>query len=468
MKDIFKIIAFSILGGIITLSGYLLFIKNPQQIITQHHQQIPQAVPVNLPIENINFNDIATVNFTDAAEKTVHSVVHITNTSTYLQPTSAFDYYNRSGKQIQKGSTGSGVIITGDGYIVSNYHVIKGADELTVTLNNQKTYKARVIGFDAKNDISVLKIDATEKLSYIPFGDSDAVKIGEWVLAVGNPYNLTSTVTAGIVSAKSRDLGGDNNIQSFIQTDAAVNPGNSGGALVNTKGELIGINTAISSKTGSYIGYAFAVPSNITKKIIDDILQYGTVQQAVLGVSGVGLNNNVAKHYNVSETEGYYISNIEKNSGAEKGALLVGDIIKKIDDIDIKKSSDLTGYLSAKAPKSIVEVLVLRKGVLKTLSVQLSDTSILTKKAFELTLKNLTKQEKNDFEIKSGVKVTQNRSAFLADKLGVTKGCVITQINEKPIECIADLDVLASLSLQKLYNIEVVYPSGKSKNWWLR
>jgi len=468
MKDLLKITAFSILGGIITLSGYLFFVQPQQNQQQSISVPVLQTTAVNLPLSKVNYANVATINLTDAAEKTVHSVVHITNTSTYIQPTSAFDYYNGKGKQIQKGSTGSGVIITEDGYIVSNYHVIKDADQLTVTLNNQKRYKARVIGFDKKNDISVLKIDADEKLAYIPFGDSDAAKIGEWVLAVGNPYNLTSTVTAGIISAKSRDLDGDNNIQSFIQTDAAVNPGNSGGALVNTKGELIGINTAISSKTGSYIGYAFAVPSNIAKKIIEDILEFGNVQQAVLGVSGMGLNDNIAKYYNIAETEGYYIASIEPNSGAQKSGLLAGDVIKKMDNIIIKKSSDLTGYLSAKGPKSIIEVTVLRDGNLETFPVHLSDTSILTKEAFDLTLKNLTNQEKNDFEIKSGIKVLQNHSSFLADKLGITKGCIITQINEKSIENISDLNALTSLKLQKLYNIEVVYPNGESKNWWLR
>jgi len=330
MKDIAKILLFSALGGIITLGGYKLYLedRNTAKIIKTQALSPILTTPVNDTFSNTN-SATGNIELTTAAEKTVNSVVHVTNTATYIQPRSVFEYYNNRGKQIEKGSTGSGVIITEDGYIVTNNHVIDNADKLTVTLNNQKSYPARIIGTDKKNDIALIKIEVDEKLAYIPFGDSDHAKIGEWVLAVGNPYNLTSTVTAGIISAKARDLDGDNKIQSFIQTDAAVNPGNSGGALVNTKGELIGINTAISSRTGSYIGYSFAVPSNTTRKIVEDIMEFGDVQQVIIGVSGLGLNNNLANHYDIKDTEGYYIDDIEPNSGAEKAGLKPGDIIKK-------------------------------------------------------------------------------------------------------------------------------------------
>ena len=468
MKEILKITLFSVLGGIVAISGYKL--ASEKKVIPEINTVIPTQ-QFSTPVHNTNKTILGlteNMDFTAAAEKTVHAVVHVTNTTTYIQPRNIFDYYNRQGEQIQKGSTGSGVVISEDGYIVTNNHVIDNADELTVTLNNQKSYKARVIGFDKKSDIALLKIEAKEELTYIPFGDSNNVKIGEWVLAVGNPYNLTSTVTAGIISAKSRDLDGDSNIQSFLQTDAVVNPGNSGGALVNTHGELIGINTAISSRTGSYIGYSFAVPSNTTKKIVQDILEYGNVQQAILGVSGFGLNNNQANRLDLKDTQGYYISEIEPNSGAEKAGLLTGDIIKKIDNTKITKSSDLTGYLSTKRPDNTINVTVLRDGDLKTIAVKLSDKSILTQKAFDLELKNLTQNEIQNLDIKSGVTVVDNNNGFLAKKLGITKGCIITKINEKEIESIDDLSKLKSLNFKNLYNLEVIYKNGNSKNWWLR
>lgn len=467
MKEIAKITLVSALGGILTLGAYKTFLEPDTELLTPPALTAPQfSIPVNNTATTNAISD--NTDFTSAAEKTVHAVVHVTNTTTYTQPRSIFDYYNRKGEQIQKGSTGSGVVISEDGYIVTNNHVIDNADELTVTLNNQKSYKARVIGFDKKTDIALLKIEAKEKLDYIPFGDSNNIKIGEWVLAVGNPYNLTSTVTAGIISAKSRDLDGDQNIQSFLQTDAVVNPGNSGGALVNTRGELIGINTAISSRTGSYIGYSFAVPSNTTQKIVQDILEYGNVQQAILGVSGRGLNNGLADKLELKDTEGYYISEIEPNSGAEKGGLKIGDVIKKIDNIKISRSSDLTGYLSTKRPNNTIDVTVLRDGDLKNISVKLSDKSILTQKAFDLELKNLTSKEINTLEIKNGIKVVGNNNNFLAQKLGITKDCIIIRINEQEIESIEDLNKLKSLNFNDLYNIEVIYKNGNSKNWWLR
>ena len=468
MREILKITLFSILGGTLSLVGYKTFIEK------EHKQDVRTITPTtsySIPVTNNsnNINALAeNTDFTIAAEKTIHAVVHVTNNATYTQPRSIFEYYNNQGEKIQKGSTGSGVVISEDGYIVTNNHVIDNADELIVTLNNQKSYKARVIGFDKKSDIALLKIDTKEKLSYIPFGDSDDIKIGEWVLAVGNPYNLNSTVTAGIISAKSRDLDGDNNIQSFLQTDAVVNPGNSGGALVNTRGELIGINTAISSKTGSYIGYSFAVPSNTTNKIVQDILEYGNVQQAILGVTGFGLNNNQANRLDLKDTQGYYISEIESNSGAEKAGLLAGDIIKNIDQTKITKSSDLTGYLSTKRPNNTINITVLRNGELKFIPVKLSDKSILTQEAFDLELKNLTNNEINDLDVKNGVKIVTINNDFFSKKLGLTKDCIIIKINETEIESIEDLNNLKSLDYKNLYNLEVIYKNGNSKNWWLR
>jgi Do/DeqQ family serine protease len=468
MKEILKITLFSILGGALSLIGYTTLVKKEANKDFKYNSDLAHvAIPVK-NYRNENSEAVAeNIDFTTAAEKTIHAVVHVTNTTSYRQPRSIFEYYNNQGEQIQKGSTGSGVVISEDGYIVTNNHVIEDAEELTVTLNNQKSYTAKVIGSDKKNDIALLKIEAIEKLTYIPFGNSDNIKIGEWVLAVGNPYNLNSTVTAGIISAKSRDLDGDNNIQSFLQTDAVVNPGNSGGALVNTRGELIGINTAISSKTGSYIGYSFAVPSNTTNKIVQDILEFGNVQQAVLGVSGFGLNNNRANKIEVSETEGYYISEIEPNSGAEKGGLRKGDIIKQIDENKISKFSDLTGYLSTKRPSETLNVKVIRNGNTITIPVKLTDNSIFTINAFDLELKNLTNTE---LEQKNtvGVKVVGINNKSLSKELGIRKGCIITKINETKIESIDDLNKFRNINFSKLYNVEVQYENGELKNWWIR
>ena len=302
----------AILGGVISLLGYSVFIEKPRVMSTDDMMPIQTfQTNYNSTAFDLNTATYAPTNFTEAAEKTVHAVVHVKNTAVSSGINSISDLFNGSRKYEQVG-TGSGVIISSDGYIVTNNHVIDGASELEITLNNRKKYKATLVGTDVKNDIALLKIEATEALPYIPFSDSDTIKIGEWVLAVGNPYNLTSTVTAGIVSAKGRDLQGNSATDSFIQTDAAVNPGNSGGALVNTRGEFVGINTAISSKTGSYIGYSFAVPSNIAKKIIDDILEFGKVQEAIIGF---------VPDLREDDIEGVRFGDFAENSNAEKAGI---------------------------------------------------------------------------------------------------------------------------------------------------
>ena len=337
MKKFLSFLSIAILGGIISLGGYKAFLEKPVVVETSHEQPI-QTFQTNFkPAFETSNATYAPTDFTAAAEKTVHAVVHVKNTAVKTGVTSFQDLFN-GGRKYEQVGTGSGVIISSDGYIVTNNHVIKGASDLEITLNNRKKYKAELIGADPKNDIALLKIEADEKLPHIPFSDSDNVKVGEWVLAVGNPYNLTSTVTAGIVSAKGRDLQGNGNIvDSFIQTDAAVNPGNSGGALVNTRGELVGINTAISSRTGSFVGYSFAVPSNITKKVIDDILEFGRVQEAVIGFS---------TDSRVDDVEGVRINEFQKGSLAEKAGLKKGDIIVKINNVKIAKFSDLKGQLT--------------------------------------------------------------------------------------------------------------------------
>ena len=374
-------------------------------------------------------------NFTIAAEKTLNAVVHVKNTSykTVRDPFAEFFYGQGSGiKKYSQVGTGSGVIISSDGYIVTNNHVIRNAAEIEVTLNDRKVYKATLVGLDPTNDIALIKID-TDELPYITFGDSDSIKVGEWVLAVGNPYNLTSTVTAGIISAKGRDLEGNNSIDSFIQTDAAVNPGNSGGALVNIRGELVGINTAISSRTGSFIGYSFAVPSNITKKVVEDLMEFGNVQEAFLGI--------------VQDIEykdvGVKIKSIAEDSGAEKAGLRIDDVIVKINNLKISKFSDLTGQMNSKRPGDIIEVAFMRKGNLKTANVTLNKKEISKVPSLGLDFKNLNKNELKHLNLSNGVMIIGITNIELL-KYKVEKGYVITEINGKKMHTVSDVVTLIS------------------------
>ena len=332
------------------------------------------SIPANFNSNKILKSSLPDLTF--AANKSIDAVVHVKNTSIVKDSDSwalQFFYGDDSRKKV---GTGSGVIISPDGYIITNYHVIENSTEVIVTTNDNREYKAEIIGFDEVNDIAVLKIDTDSNLDYIFFGDSDSTLIGEWVLAVGNPYNLNSTVTAGIVSSKSRDLNEfDQKNQSFIQTDAAVNFGNSGGALVNIQGELIGINTLIQSMTGGYVGYSFAVPSNTVRKIFEDILEYGDVQKGLLGVRGVALKSSYSKQLKIDETEGFYIDVIEPGFGADNAGLQKGDIIKSVDDVNINRFSDLSGYLSSKRPGDKVSVKYIRDKQLITVSVTLKKDS---------------------------------------------------------------------------------------------
>jgi S1-C subfamily serine protease len=292
-------------------------------------------------------------------------------------------------------------------------------------------------------DISLIKIDADEKLSYATFADSDNVKVGEWVLAVGNPYNLNSTVTAGIVSAKARNLD-TSGLQSFIQTDAAVNPGNSGGALVNTRGELIGINTMISSTTGSYVGYSFAVPSNITRKIIEDILEYGMVQRGMLGVQGSDLNPSISKELGLKTSEGFYVGDVVKNSGAAKAGLKKGDVITKIDNKTIQSFADLNGYINTKRPNDEVQVSFLREEKQMSTSVTLSKNDIVRSKFKGLELENLTTADKKKFRINSGVKISSIENPRLAQFASELTGAVILKVNNIPVTDMQQVNKLMS------------------------
>jgi S1-C subfamily serine protease len=378
MKSNIKILLISIVCSTITffIFNSLVTIKENNYEVSYETEIIPQYSLNKISNQRNLTSSSSLPDLTFAASKSIDAVVHVKNTSIVEDNDSwalQFFYGDDSRKKV---GTGSGVIISPDGYIVTNYHVIENSSEVIVTTNDNKEYEAVIIGFDEIYDIAVLKIDSDKSLDYIFFGDSDSTLIGEWVLAVGNPYNLNSTVTAGIISSKSRDLNEyDQKNQSFIQTDAAVNFGNSGGALVNIEGELIGINTLIQSMTGGYVGYSFAVPSNTVRKIFEDLLEYGDVQKGLLGVRGVALNSPYSRQLNISETEGFYIDEIEVGFGADSAGLKRGDIIKSIDGFKINRFSDLSGYLSSKRPGDKVEVKYVRDNKTKTTTVVLKKSS---------------------------------------------------------------------------------------------
>ena len=440
MKKILTLVCVSALGGLLTLGGYKLFVeKEHTQIAKNEKTQLPVYVPTstsNTLLTNTERPDLIT-----AANKTIDAVVHVKNTQINRRPQTWGDIFsNRQAERKQLAGAGSGVIISPDGHIITNNHVIKGAVEISTTLNDNKTYMAELVGTDAKNDIALLKIDTDDELPFVTFGDSDATQIGEWVLAVGNPFNLTSTVTAGIISAKSRDLSGG---QSFIQTDAAVNPGNSGGALVNINGELVGINTAISSQTGSYVGYSFAVPSNIARKIVEDIMEFGDVQNGILGVTGLALNSEAAEELKVDITEGFYVSGIEEKSGADLAGISEGDIIRKLDNVEINKFSDLSGYLKTKSPNDVVNVEVLRGNNIKNISVTLTNKEDLYVEFMDMQLRDIPLKAKQKYpELEKGVMISQNRNPYFYNKVGLREGYVITAINGVKVESIEDINAL--------------------------
>ena len=460
MNRISSLFLVSLFSGVLTLSAYKLLFDNNGYFSTNKNSIVTDAP--NSYGRTVGLSTEA-VDFTEAADKTIHTVVHVKNVSrqTINNPLMEF-FYGFGGQQSQEQvGTGSGVIISEDGYIVTNNHVVKNASEIEITLNNKKSYPAKLIGTDSKMDIALLKITTEEKLPYSAFANSDSVKIGEWVLAVGNPYNLTSTVTAGIVSAKARNLdtGG---IQSFLQTDAAVNPGNSGGALVNTRGELIGINTMISSPTGSYTGYSFAIPSNITRKIIEDIMEFGNVQRGILGVEGGELNSSASKELGIKETEGFYIKKVSKKSGAEKAGLLNGDIIVKLDEQKVSTFADLSGYISTKRPGDKVEVTYIRDGKNKTVPVILSKNELFGTEFKGIELENLEAADKKKFNLDYGVKIKSLTNPNLKQYEAELIGNIILKIDNVKA---TDIETVSKLLNDKGENqsvrIEMLSKSGQ-------
>ena len=397
--------------------------------------------------------------FTNAAEKTIDAVVHVKNTSkSNSKLPSFYRYFNQDEELPDRIGTGSGVIVSPDGYIITNNHVIENNNEIEITTNNNKTYQADVIGSDPDTDIAVLKINSNEKLPYIYFGNSDTTRIGEWVLAVGNPFNLNSTVTAGIISAKSRDLNKRDGVnESYIQTDAAVNQGNSGGALVNTNGELIGINTAITSISGGFVGYSFAVPSNVARKIFEDIIEYGDVQRGLLGVIGQALDAKIAKRFEVEETEGFYITDLEKGLGADLAGLLPKDIIKSVDGIVINKFADLSGYLATKRPGENVSIIYKRNGKDKKVDVRLEkiNRSIF----FYMEVRELSEDQKKEYGIEKGLYISNMNNRRLYQN-GIDNGHIILEVNGQKVNKLSDVK---GYDIGNIESILFLNPSGEKE-----
>lgn len=375
---------------------------------------------------------------------------------------------------------GSGVLITEDGYIVTNNHVIENATKVKVKLNDGRTFDAEIVGTDPTTDVALLKVDA-KKLPFLKFGSSDALRLGEWVLAIGSPFDLQSTITAGIVSAKARNLGAipsQYSIESFIQTDAAVNPGNSGGALVNTAGELVGINTLIQSQTGSYIGYSFAVPSSIVQKVVMDLKEYGVVQRALLGVQYQEINNDfveqMGKELGITEIGGAYVAEVSKDGAAEAAGIRKGDIILSIDGVAIDSSARLSEIIGKHRPNDKVKISIKRDGKVKQIEVTLrnragktepvSKDEVVLAGALGGDFAEVSAKMARQLGIEGGVRVTAVKEGGFLAKARVRPGFIITHINEKPIGSVADLERMG----ERVTSVDGIYPStGRAASYSL-
>ncbi len=428
-------------GAFTAVWSYSTFFDEPKIITVTEQQPVRYAgLPAGSKAEMPDL--------TFAAENSVHAVVHIATQSYqgggWSSGNPFFDEFfglkEDQEPQLRPMGFGSGVILSEDGYIVTNSHVIERAEKIKVILNTNTEYEARLIGTDSSTDIALLKVDG-EKLPFLTYGNSDELKLGEWVLAVGNPFNLTSTVTAGIVSARARNVGIINDqfsIESFIQTDAAVNPGNSGGALVNQRGNLVGINTAIASRTGSYAGYSFAVPVTIVKKVVEDLKEFGEVQRALLGVTIGTVNAEIAKETNNGKIEGVYIGTVTENGAAKEAGIRDGDIIVSVEGKAVNSPAELQEKVSQYRPGDDVKVEVKRNGNKKQFNVTLrnkhGDTQIVRDNITVLGAEfdEISTSESRDLDIEYGIKVIKLKNGKLKDA-GLEEGFIITNINKKPI-----------------------------------
>ena len=437
------------------------------------------------------------IDLTYAAENAVNSVVYIkvtingkTQTIQYRDPFEDFfgDFFGRGGgggsqRQIQtpkRTGAGSGVILTADGYIVTNNHVVQDADELTVKLNDNREFKARIIGLDKTTDLALIKIEAKD-LPAITVANSDDLKLGEWVLAIGNPFSLTSTVTAGIVSAKARSLGATpGSIESFIQTDAAINPGNSGGALVNARGELVGINAMLYSQTGSYSGYGFAIPTSIMNKVVDDLRQYGTVQRALLGISGQDVSTYIdaekekGREPDLGTVNGIYVAEVSADGAAAAAGLKEGDVITAIDGKTIEKFGQLQELLVNHRPGDKVSVTYLRDKKKHTVQITLRNiqgtttaVQTLDTESMGAALRPLNDQEKQQLNLPYGLMISAIREGKFKEA-GLTKGLIIMKVNEKEMRTTADFEEAvkaANLSPDRVLWIRAKTQSGVNRSF---
>ena len=467
MKNVTGLIVAALTGAIVSVGTYTYLDKKDGTVVEQVY---------TAPVQRVNYPLSApegSVNFVEAANNSIHSVVHIKTKVMRSGASRANPFYHfffDQGLQPQtRQGSGSGVIISADGYILTNNHVVNNADEVEVVLNDQRSYSAEVLGTDPNTDLALLKIDE-ENLAYIPYGNSENVQVGEWVLAVGNPFNLNSTVTAGIVSAKGRNINilrEEFAIESFIQTDAAVNPGNSGGALVNTRGELIGINTAIASTTGSYAGYSFAVPVNIARKVVDDILEFGTVQRAFIGVSIRDLNGKIASEKGLSVSEGAFVQGLTRGGAAYDAGIREGDIIVAIDGVNVKNVPELQEKIGEYRPGDVAQVTVLRDDKLRKFDVELrnknGDTEVISKEADMLVqlgadLQPLATEQLAQLGLRSGLQV-RNLSNGKLKGAGIKEGFIITRVDRKTVQ--SSKDVISALNKKNGgVLIEGVYPNG--------
>ncbi len=466
----------ALLGASIALFAYTKFLVRPQVAVSKDSSKVEvqdaKAILTSLQMQE------GQVDFTYAAELTVHAVVHV-HTKTLMgtqveNPIIEWFYGDRNSKPREVNGYGSGVIISSDGYIITNNHVIENAESVEVTLNDKRTFTAKIVGRDPSTDIALLKIKG-ENLPFIKYGDSDKLKLGEWVLAVGNPFNLTSTVTAGIVSAKGRNLGlieGDYRIESFIQTDAAVNVGNSGGALVDTKGLLVGITSAIISPNSAYSGNSFAIPVTIVKKVIDDLKEFGEVQRAIIGVNIQDVKQEDADKQNLSEIKGVLITKVLPDGSAKDAGLKEDDIIVKFDGLDVNTTSELQEQVGKHRPGDKATVTYFRSGKETTVPIVLrnvaGNTSIVTAETggeivFGAKLELLGSNDKRSLNVDYGVKVSELNEGKFKD-IGMSRGYIILTVNGKKVKSPADVRQFTN-NEKNLKSIEGILPDGTILNY---
>ncbi len=498
-KQILTIILVAILSATVALFGYD-YMQKRNASSNKARSEFSQNFSQDFNQSNVRLANMTTSegypDFTEAAKKTIHGVVHVKTTKVpprrdssrrrqqYIDPFEFF-FGNRDfdfGQPQPQVGFGSGVIISKDGYIITNNHVVAGASEVSVTLNNNSEYVATVIGADPGTDIALIKIESEEDFNYVSFGNSDDLQVGEWVLAVGNPFNLTSTVTAGIVSAKNRAniIGEARSLQSFIQVDAAVNPGNSGGALVNTRGELVGINTAIYSQTGNFAGYAFAIPISIAGKVASDIKEYGSVQRAVMGILSPNIEyikeNDPEKYRELQKIVGVQIDDFSERSPSKAAGLKKGDIIKSINNASIRNFNELQNQIGRYRPGDKIKVMIERDGKEMSYTVELQNDqggTELTKAVAGMdklgaTFAEISNEGKQKLGITSGVEVTAVENNGKFRKEGINKGFIILRINNIPVNTEADINKIVQMTVSsnaedKAILIAGFYPNSKTQ-----